>query len=195
MFLKPATLNALMKQAYRTGLTVARTEDDWLYIAGRYWEVSVKKEFVPRRTLGDIIALTGELPGPGERFVATKEGNQIELELPLGVNTGPFKGNGILTVTNVLLTGTSGIIQRLLQDEETGNIYVVNNVFVEIVDNRSIDKDNGEIPAGSLLFNPVYGILWRNNVCRFRANFRTDDRNGKILKNLEGADITPEVSE
>ena len=68
MFLRPTTLNALMKKAYKSGLAVARTEDDWMYIAGSYWEISVKKEFIPKRTLGDIIALIGELPGPGERF-------------------------------------------------------------------------------------------------------------------------------
>ena len=30
MFLKPGTLNALMKKAYKSGLAVGRTEDDWL---------------------------------------------------------------------------------------------------------------------------------------------------------------------
>lgn len=69
MFLRPSTLNALMKKAYKSGLTVARTEDDWLYIAGSYWEISVKKEFVPKRTLGDIIALIGELPGDRKSVV------------------------------------------------------------------------------------------------------------------------------
>ena len=49
MFLKPGTLNALMKKAYKSGLAVGRTEDDWLYIAGSYWEVSIKREFVAKK--------------------------------------------------------------------------------------------------------------------------------------------------
>lgn len=48
MFLRPSTLNALMKKAYKSGLAVARTEDDWLYIAGSYWEISVKKNLSQR---------------------------------------------------------------------------------------------------------------------------------------------------
>ena len=48
MFLSTSVLNNLMKKAYKTGLVVARTQDaqgnDWLYLAGSYWEVSVNKE-------------------------------------------------------------------------------------------------------------------------------------------------------
>lgn len=195
MFLRPSTLNALMKKAYKGGLAVARTEDDWLYIAGSYWEISVKKEFIPKRTLGDIIALIGELPGPGERFTATKEGNQLEMEMPLRVKDEPFHENDTLTITDVLLVGTGGTIQRLLQDESTGNIYAVNNVFVAIVDNAMIDESRGEYPVTEPFFNPAYGILWQNNVCKLRAHFRSDDKNNKVLESLKGVDITPEVPE
>lgn len=195
MFLRPSALNALMKKAYKSGLAVARTEDDWLYIAGSYWEISVKKEFIPKRTLGDIIALIGELPAPGERFTATKEGNQLEMEMPLRVKDEPFRENNTLTITDVLLVGTRGTIQRLLQDESTGNIYVVNNVFVEIIDNAMLDKGNGEYPVTDPFFSPVYGILWQNNVCKLRAAFRSDEKNNKVLENLKGVDITPEVPE
>lgn len=115
MFLSTSVLNNLMKKAYKTGLVVARTQDaqgnDWLYLAGSYWEVSVNKDFIPKKTLGDIITLIGELPRPGERF------------------------------------------------------------------------------------NPFRGILWKNNVCKLRAHFRTDDKNIKVLKSLKGVDITPEVPE
>lgn len=193
MFLKPATLNGLMKQAYKSGLTVARTADDWLYIAGNYWEVSVKREFVPKRTMGDIIALAGELPLPGERFQATKYGNQIETEMRLEVYDEPFREEFTLTNTNVLLVGNGGVVQRLLQDESTGHIYVVNNVFMAIVDNALIEKDRGEYEVTEPLFCPGEGILWKNNVCKLKAQFRRDDKNKKVLENLKGVDITPEV--
>lgn len=70
MFLSTSVLNNLMKKAYKTGLVVARTQDaqgnDWLYLAGSYWEVSVNKDFIPKKTMGDIITLIGELPRPVE---------------------------------------------------------------------------------------------------------------------------------
>lgn len=56
MFLSTSVLNNLMKKAYKTGLVVARTQDtqgnDWLYLAGSYWEVSVNKDFIPKKNTG-----------------------------------------------------------------------------------------------------------------------------------------------
>lgn len=153
MFLSTSVLNNLMKKAYKTGLVVARTQDaqgnDWLYLAGSYWEVSVNKDFIPKKTLGDIITLIG----------------------------------------------TQGTVQRLLQDEQTGQIYPVNNVFVSIINNAMVEEDKGEYTVTEPLFNPFRGILWKNNVCKLRAHFRTDDKNIKVLKSLKGVDITPEVPE
>ena len=55
--------------------------------------------------------------------------------------------------------------------------------------NRRFKRDNEPF------FNPIRGILWKNNVCKLRAHFRTDDKNIKVLKSLKGVDITPEVPE
>lgn len=193
MFLKPSILNRLMKQAYKSGLVIARNEKDWLYIAGKYWEIEIKEGFIPKKTLGDIIALTGELPKMGERFVATKEGNQLEIEMPMEVRNECFNESDRLDITDVVLIGTAGTAQRLLQDEDTGKIYVVNNAFIQIVDNFVIEKSKGEHTVGIPSYHPAYGILFKNNVCKLKANFRADEKNDKILKNLEGVDITPEV--
>ena len=61
----------------------------------------MKREFIPKKTLGDIIALTGELPEKGERFRATKEGNQMETGLPLTVSEEGFENKDMLTVTDL----------------------------------------------------------------------------------------------
>lgn len=186
------------EKAYKTGLVVARTEDtqgnDWIYLAGQYWEVSINRDFIPKKTMGDLITLIGELPEKGERFKATKEGNQIEMEMPMQVNEDGF-GTFTLTITDVILIGTSGTVQRLLQDELTGQIYPINNVFISIINNAMVDKDGGEYEVTKPFFHSYRGILWKNNVCKLRAHFRTDDKNIKVLKNLKGVDITPEVPE
>ena len=100
-----------------------------------------------------------------------------------------------LTITDVLLIGTQGTVQRLLQDDLTGQIYPINNVFVSIINNAMVEEDKGEYTVTEPLFNPFRGILWKNNVCKLRAHFRTDDKNIKVLKSLKGVDITPEVPE
>ncbi len=192
MFLKQSTLNSLMKQAYKSGLVVAQSEDEWLYLAGSYWEISIKMGYIPKQTMGNIISLVGEIPKPGERFRATKDGNQMETEMRLSVNDAAF-GDNTLTITDVMIVGTQGTVQRILQDEYTGVIYLVNNVFVNIIDNGMIEKDKGEYGVEAPYFEKNSGILWKNNVCKLRACFRADDKNNKILENLEGIDLTPEV--
>ena len=56
----------------------------------------------------------------------------------------PFKNNDTLTVTNVILIGTAGTQQRILQDKEDGDIYAVNNVFINISNNAEIMEQKGE---------------------------------------------------
>lgn len=112
----------------------------------------------------------------------------------MAINEEGF-GTDTLTITDVLLIGTQGTVQRLLQDEQTGQIYPVNNVFVSIINNAMVEEDKGEYTVTEPLFNPSRGILWKNNVCKLRAHFRTDDKNIKVLKSLKGVDITPEVPE
>lgn len=196
MFLKPSVLNNLMKKAYKSGLVLAMNEKGWLYIASDWWQVSIKREFILKRTLGDIIALAGELPEPGERFTCTKEGNQIEMEMPNEIDETPYKGESYLTPTDLLMIGNQGVALRVLQSEETGYIYIVNNVFMAIVDNNQIDEEHGEYGVERPLYNPYSGILWRNNVCKLRAHFRSDDKVDKLMKALgTGIDLTPEVPE
>lgn len=193
MFLRPSTLNALMKQAYKgTGLIVAKTEE-YLYIAGYYWETEIKNGFIQKKTMGDLITLVGELPDVRERYKATKDGNQMEMNLPMRVRSEEF-GEDTITVTDLILIGTNGTKQRLLQDENTGQIYAVNEVFMNIVDNDMIEYDKGEYMAAEPFYDEKWGIMWANNVCKFRAHFRSDDKNIKIFECLKGVDITPEVA-
>ena len=97
-------------------------------------------------------------------------------------------------------TGKAGVCGKTsdvakLQDELTGQIYPVNNVFISIINNAMIENERGEYSVTEPFFNPHRGILWKNNVCKLRAHFRTDDKNIKVLKSLKGVDITPEVPE
>ena len=85
--------------------------------------------------------------------------------------------------------------RKTRMDELTGQIYPINNVFISIINNAMVDKDGGEYEVTKPFFNSYRGILWKNNVCKLRAHFRTDDKNIKVLENLKGVDITPEVPE
>ena len=66
----------------------------------------------------------------------------------MAINEEGF-GTDTLTITDVLLIGTQGTVQRLLQDEQTGQIYPVNNVFVSIINNAMVEEDKENIQSRS----------------------------------------------
>ena len=150
-----------MTEAYKHKLIVAMTEDGWLYMAGSYWEVNVKREYIPKETMGDIIALIGELPEQGERFSATKAGNQMEFDGKRQIDIVPFGRNESLVITGVFMSGTGGTLLRLLQDADTGQVFAVNNVFIDIIDNDECMKEKGEYLVDEPLYNVNAGILWK----------------------------------
>lgn len=191
MFLSNSIIKRLMKQAYKRGLIVAQTEARY-YIAGSYWEMDVKKEFLPKQILAQLIELAGEVPAEGTRFSATKKGNQLETELPCAVNVEGF--DEIIEVTNlVLLNG--GVAQRLLQHETTGDVYIINNAFIAVADNAAVMEDQGEYRVEKPLFNKSRGLLWQNNVARFHASWRSDENHERLLAEITQIDITEDPVE
>ncbi len=193
MFLNEKVLNNLMKQAYKTdGLVIAQNEDNWVYIAGRFWEVEIKREYIPKQTLANIIALAGELPGAVERFRADKQGNQYELGMPMSIDARYYR-MGPLTITNTLQIGTNGTVQRYLQDTDTGMLYLLNEAFINLREG-SIDEEHGEYAPSDPFYSKV-GVLWQNNICRMTATFRHDEKNEKTLEALKGVDLTPSTPE
>lgn len=192
MFLNHNILKRLMKQAYKTGLAAAQTEER-LYLAGNYWEMDVKREFLPKQILAQLIELAGEIPDKGTRFKATKDGNQIEIEMGMSVDTEGFERT--LEVSNLILMGSNGVAQRLLQYPDTGEVYIVNNAFVCIADNAAVEEEKGEYRVEMPQFNPAKGILWQNNVARFRAMWRSDEQHQRLLDDIRKVDIAEDPVE
>ncbi len=174
-----------MKEAYKTGLVVARNYADSIYIAGSYWEAQIKKDYIPKETMGDLISLIGEIPEAGQRISASKEGNQFEVGLPINIQTDPEEEQ--MEISDLILIGCNGVQQRLLQRKNM-NTYAVNNVFISIVDNRLVDEKRGEYIVEKPYFAKT-GFMWVNNVCLFHAYFRGDKMNENTMKNLQGIDI------
>ena len=191
MFLKTNLLNRLMKQAYAGGGLVVARRGDWIYLSGSYWEVEAEKKYISKKTMGDLISLIGELPEDGERFRAGKDGNQMEIEMPMGIDTDLFDLRNRLTVTDLILLRQNVVEQRILQDADTGTLYLINNLFADMVDNKCIEEGKGE--TGVLdqpMFHPKMGVLWDNGHCRLHVLFRESE---KILESLQGIPLIPEV--
>lgn len=181
MFLNNGILRKLMKQAYKSGLAVAQTEER-VYLAGNSWEMDVRRSFLPKEILAQIIELAGELPEIGERFSATKEGNQMEGGL-LRMEVSATEYNRQAYVTGLILLSADGVHQRVLQDRAARKAYLVNDVFIQIADNLNLEESRGEYRVTA----PIYcerGILWMNNAARFHAYWRADEAHEQLLESL-----------
>lgn len=186
MFLNNTILKRLMKEAYKTaGMTVAQTSERY-FIGGSYWEMDVRKAFMPKQILAQLIELAGEVPKTGIAFRATKEGNLEEDGLRQEVKTEGFTEP--IDVTDIIVIGSLGTYQRVLQ-AQSGKTYIVNNVFIDIADNDAVDENAGEYFVATPLYDARKGILWQNNAARFRAGWRIDDRHKNLLNELSGVDL------
>lgn len=193
MFFKESVFRRMMKTAYKgNGLILYRLDDNTLYIAGGYWRVECKMEFMPKKIIGCIYELAGEIPEKGG-FQSTKDGNQELLDFTHynGINTNPFTEE--LKISRTLQIGQGGTIQRMLQSPTTGIIYAVKQEHLAAVDPSAVIREKGEtIPQGPIT-DAKQGILFWNNVCRYMCWFRSDEENDVILKALEGSDIIGEL--
>lgn len=189
MFLNQKILSKLMKEACKGGLTVARKED-WIHLAGRGWKTTIKESHMPNKTKGDIVALLGKLPTSGECYtVTTKEIEEEEFCWPQV--EGEMEK---LHVTRVILDGLLSEMQRVLQFED-GKIVTVNNMFVDIVDNISIDEKNVEYSADGP-FDAGTEVYWENNVCIFWASkCMVCKNNEENIHQLSGLKLFWDVSE
>lgn len=144
MFIQLKDLKKMLKEAYTgVGLCVARRGDDVLF-GGSGWVIATEKESMDKKQLAAVIELTGELPGNGEAFKATKEENQYEIG---GVHwdmidrTEDREEEEKLTVTEVVLERyPGGKAMRVLQAAD-GRVEVLDDRFVKAIDPMSMNLD------------------------------------------------------
>lgn len=92
-------------------------------------------------------------------------------------------------VTTLLINTQLGAKQRVIQDPDTNRIYLINEKFIEMLDNTHISRKDGEIEAEGPLLGPLDGIFWKNNMMALYA-MRQESREKELIAYLEGTRIT-----
>ena len=186
MFINIRILKQLMKTTYKgTGLILAQTEDRY-YIAGSCWEMDVKKNYMPKQIMAQIIDLAGELPAIGTRKKYYRMNGNDESCDSKGALTIEPREYVDAEVTNLLLIDASGIANRILQVVD--HLEIVNNAFILIADPESVDQKNESSINGP--FFEGTSILWETNQARFRAYRKEDKKHNRLLKELALTDLT-----
>ena len=192
MFLKNSEFKKLINEAYKgKGLKVGNDGEGY-YLAGGYWVIWIRKGCISKKGLGSIIELTGELPEPGTGFEATKAGNQYELQWrgEFSVWDNANTCDEEVEITPLTLKYATGQQARILQKVKDGQIILVNERFIDMVDNTEVEYEDGETQAvGPLVSRGYPGVFWKNERMALHAYPRTDDENRNLIKYIEVFDI------
>lgn len=195
MFITTQGFKKLIKQAYKTRDLHIANDGLGYTIAGGYWRIWIKHDWIPKKELAAIIELTGELPAEGEAFAAYEEGNQYEIKFPTerSAMTLALECKMMLEITPLVLRYATGQQARVLQRVDTREITLINDQFTDMITNKAIDHNKGESPVDGPFIHPTeYGIFYRSDTMAARIAPRTDDRNIELLKYLEHFDIMGE---
>lgn len=191
MFITSTGFKRLIKEAYKgTGLHIGNDGDGY-YISGGYWVIWVRNGMIPKKELASIIELTGELPEAGEAFRANKEGNQYELPWREAYDAmrNALECEDAIKITPVILD-QNWQQARILQNPSDGSITLINERFIDMIDNTVIDYENGETQAeGPMISKKVQGVFWYNTIMALHVYPRTDEQNKKLIGFLETFDI------
>lgn len=191
MFLKTAKFKKLLKEAYTgSGLHIGNTGDG-TFLRGSYWMMWIKGGCIPKEKLAAIIELIGDLPETGTGFSATKDGQQYELQLEnqMHVMEEAKKCMFNMDVTKILLENIHGNHWRVLQHRLTRKIRMISERFIEMIDESSVDQNNGHtMPEGSVCGN-LPGVFWSNNIMAMYVMPRSEDGIKNLISHLETIDI------
>ena len=171
MFLRDKEFRKLLKNAYKGGLIIAN-HDGRIYMSGWGWEMDIKREYLPKTILAQIIELAGEVPDEGERFSATKDGNQMEV----GTMEVAISDIGAMAeITKVAIFPSCGALMRVLTIEPFGKVVLLHENAVQMVNEKCIDNDLGETAPAGPMYVENEGIIWWNNVMRFKVMYKPVD--------------------
>lgn len=91
-------------------------------------------------------------------------------------------------MTTLSINTQMGAKQRVLQDPDTNRIYLINEKFIEMLDNTCISRSDGEIEAEGPLLGHLDGIFWKNNIMALHV-MRQESREKELIAYLEGTRI------
>ena len=193
MFLSTPTAKKLFKKAFSgSGLAVARY-GEMLYIAGPGWETEMIYETVPYKLKASIVELCGRLPEADERFLATKDGLQEEMNADITLRDRYMHARCLLDETPVIIDKKYHMY-KLFQHRSNGDFTLVDTERLALIDIREVDMKNGEgLPSGPCCERDLWSssVFWHSEcgtLCLHPSEGETE-QDDEILDTLRTIDF------
>ena len=191
MFFKQNIFERLLKEAYKTcGIHISHRIINGEYgayqIAGTNWAAWIRDDKITKEAKAAIIKLCGDLPGPGEAFLAKKDyENQYEIEGIYKNLQEELDECKIKMRITKLMTRRDGGLVRFLQAEE--HTVAIDQAIVDLVDKNAVDRDAGEEePYGPLIESGnSLRVYWGNKEsCLMTIKLRPREEEEEFWKEL-----------
>ena len=166
-----------MKEAYKTcGIRVGHRGaingvfEESYYISAGWWILEYMADKMPKELKAAVIELTGELPEPGKQLVAVKDELPQYEFLSDALNAQRISEESETPYTVSLVIEDRSEKGLRYTYDKNGSVLVVREVLIDLLDNNSVDSDNGEdYPAGPFANEERNALVWRNNQSVFVA--------------------------
>lgn len=87
-------------------------------------------------------------------------------------------------VTTLLINTQTRVLERVIQDPANNKVYVINEKFIEMLDNTCINYNVGEMEAEGPLLGPLEGVFWKNNTMALHVLCR-EEKQKELIQHLE----------
>lgn len=178
MFIKANDFKKLINKAAASswGLHV-KNDGAAIWLSASSWKIWILRTEIPNQQLGDLIALGGMLPDPGDAVCIQRDTQQVEM-----FETEPMSAMDLYKQCNVRYYVTRTVVwedgyQRVLQADDRGFLPIcVDNDMVAAVRPEVIRLDRHEdLPDGPMVIkdpgNSYHSLVvcWANNQMAFSA--------------------------
>lgn len=190
MFLRTQGFKKLLKEAVTGGGLLVGNDGEGICLCGSYWVIWVKGGCIPKKELAAIVELAGEVPEPGEAFRVYKSENQYEImEGPVyNAMANAESCTEEVDTTQVVIRKDKGRALRVMQGR-FGEIILIDERFVEMIDNTVLDPGSMEKPPGTAKAGTMPGVFWNNNIMALHVMPARSKENEKLIAYLEAVQL------
>lgn len=113
----------------------------------------------------------------------------MQLENQMHVMEEASRCKYYMDITRILFENAHGNHWRVLQHKTTGAIKMISERFIEMIDESSVDQNNGHTLPEGPLSGSLPGVFWKNNIMALYVTPRSEDGYKNLISYLEGIEI------
>ena len=134
-------------------------------LAGADWIINMNEAYIPNKTKGILFEILGGLPFDGQCLEMRAGREMQQITTPAWMDLYGMQNR---YTQKYGTTKMSYGINGMLQQPDSGKIYLVNGSRLNLIGRRELNLDIETSPEGPFAMNEVdgyTGFLWYNNIC------------------------------